>query len=402
MLATLLPIRDGRERVVGYSLLSCPADDGRSASLPDNDTQQTLELIVPLSRLAGRSMLVPVTPGVVRTGALTRFASADVVWLIATDALDDGPTRKTVERLVGTGFQFALDGFPEGEPLPPSMVGSTIALDVNRQSTAILESRLHQLTEAGLRPLIRNVDDRVVRHRMLAAGVPMYTGRLLTRAASTPVDNAAVESALRALAMLASFADGRPPNASFDSFVRDDPLLAASMLRATRSAALGARGPRSVEHTLNLLGRDAVMAQLTAIAAFLLGQAAHDPELGFCALRRARVCEQIGAAIDDAPHPRARTVAGLLSVTELALGIPTAHLAERLQLSGQLQDAMLMRRQPLGQLLDLVDAMEYGWWDDLRSRCAKSGIATSVVGKAWMVGCRAAREELAFARSDAS
>jgi c-di-GMP-related signal transduction protein len=357
-------------------------------------------LVNSLSRLAGKSLVVPVTPTLVRDGALSRFASADAVWLLATDALEDAPTRKSVDRLLGAGFDFALDGFPEGAPLLPSLVGATILVDAQRVSAMQLDSRVRTLLDAGLRPLVRNVDDRAIRHRVIAAGAPLHTGRMLTRAASTPVDRLAEASVLRAVSMLAAFADGRPANAAFDEYVRDDPHLGASLLRSMRSATLGVRGPRSVEQALTLLGRDEVMEQLVGVAAFLIGEAAHDPELALIALRRARVCEQVGAALDPAPHPRARTLAGLLSVLEFALGVPPSVLLSRLNLPGVLVDALLERREPLGQLLDVVDAMEYGWWDDLRSRCSRLGIAPFIVGDAWLSAWRTAREELGFARTE--
>ncbi len=401
MLTTLLPIRDRRERVMGYAVSAFPSDEQRASGGADDEARQTVEMVGLLSRLATRSLVVPVTPTLVRNGALTRFASVDAVWLLATSALDDAATRKAVDRLLGTGFHFALDGYPDGEPLLPSLIGATIVLDAQRLSAQLLESRVRVLLEAGLRPLVRGVDDRALRHRVMAVGVPMYTGRLLTRAASAAVDRNAEASAMRAIAMLAAFADGRPPNAAFDAFVRDDPHLAASMLRSMRSAALGVRGPKSVEHALNVLGRDAVMEQLVGVTAHLLGEAAHDAELSVIALRRARTCERVGAALDGAPHPRARTLAGLLSVLEFALGVPPAVLVERMTLPGVLQDALLDRREPLGALLDLVDAMEYGWWEDLRSRCRRLGVSPSMVGQAWLAAWRSARDELAFSRADA-
>jgi c-di-GMP-related signal transduction protein len=250
------------------------------------------------------------------------------------------------------------------------------------------------LLDAGLRPLVRNVDDRATRLRVLAAGVPMVCGRLLARGASTPVDRDAEASALRALRMLASYADGRPADAAFDKYVHEDQHLGSSLLRALGSASLGARGPRSVSHALNVLGRDAVMERLLAVTARLIADAANDSELALIALRRARMLERLGAAIDGAPHPRARAIAGLLSVAEFALGTPSVQLAEQLELPPALADSMRERQLPLGQLVDVIDAMEYGWWDDLRSRCGRLGVAPLVVSEGWMAAWRAAREEL--------
>ena len=120
MLIALLPLRDRRERVVGYSLSGYP-DDLRRQGTPDEEARELLEVAPAMARMVGRSLVVPITPTLVREGAITRFASMDAVWLIATEALDDQGTRRAVDRLIGTGFHFALQGFPEGSPLLPSL-----------------------------------------------------------------------------------------------------------------------------------------------------------------------------------------------------------------------------------------------------------------------------------------
>lgn len=394
VLTTLLPIRDRRERVVGYSVSACPAYERGRTSHADGDARQTLESVAALTRLAGKNLVVPITPALLREGVVTRFASTDAVWLVSTDALDDAATRRAIERLLGSGLHFALQGFPDGSPLPTSLVGSMLVLDAMRTPASLLESRVKMLLDSGLRPLVRNVDDRATRLRVLSAGVNLVSGRVLARGASTPVDRAAEASATRALRTLAGYADGRPADAAFDKYVHEDEHLGASLLKALSSATLGARGPRSVAHALNMLGRDAVMERLLSVTARLLADASGDPELALIALRRARLIERLGAAIDGAPHPRARAIAGLLSVAEFALGAPSEQLAERLELPPVLADTMGDRALPLGRLVDVVDAMDYGWWDDLRSRCNRLGVAPLVVGEAWLAAWRAAKDEL--------
>ncbi len=400
MLTALMPIRDVRDRVIGYGVSTCPDDPRRAGSDPDGDARRLVDMVGALTRLAGRSLVVPITPAIVREGAITRFASTDAVWLMATESLDDPSTRRAVDRLIGAGFHFALQGFPEGEPLPPSLVGSTIVLDAAHALPSALESRVRALLDAGLRPLVRGVDDRLTRHRVVQAGVPLYSGRLLARGAGVSADRTTEGSVIRAITMLAAFADGRPTDSSFDRFVHDDPHLAASLLRAMGSASLGVRGPRSVTHAITMLGRDAIMDRLVSVAARLIGEAAHDPELGFIALRRARACERVGAALDNGPHPRMRLIAGLLSTLEFALGGSAPILAERLALPVALRDVMVERQLPLGQLLDVIDALEQGWWDDFVSRCGRIAIAPAVVADAWLASWRTARDELGITRND--
>lgn len=210
MLISLAPLRDRRERVMGYALSSYPEDTRGAPLSPDDEARRTLEMVPQISRMVGRSLVVPVTPAVVREGAITRFASLDAVWLVATEALDDATTRRAVDRLIGAGFHFALHGFPEGDPLPPSIGGSTIILDAARTPSPLLEARIRVLLENGLRPLVRGVDDRVTRQRVVAAGVSMYTGRQLARGAAIAPDRTTEDSILRAITMLAAFSDGRP------------------------------------------------------------------------------------------------------------------------------------------------------------------------------------------------
>lgn len=396
VLFTLLPVRDHRERVVAYTVASAPAHDDPASHAPDAVERALLESITQLSRVAGKSLLVPVTPSIVREGVLTRFASIDAVWLLATDALDDSDTRRAMERLMGSGLHFAIFGFPDGVPLPSSLIGATIVLDAATTPPDIMDSRLRQLLESGLHPMVRNVDDRTTRARMMASGAPMTSGRLLPRGASSHVDPSLADSAHRALQMLAAYADGRPADASFDHYVHEDAHLGASLLRSIGSATLGVRGPRSVAHALNVLGRDAVMERLLAVTAHLIAEAANDAELAHIALRRAHMLVQLGSALDQAPHPRARALAGLLSVTDCALG-PAVQLARQREWPPLLADALTNRQLPLGRLVDIIEAHDNGWWADVRSRCRQLNIAPQVVHDAWLSGWISARDELGVA-----
>src|SRR5690606_17305236 len=107
------------------------------------------------------------------------------------------------------------------------------------------------------------------------------------------------------------------------------PHASAALLKVVGSAAIGIGTPRSVPHAISLLGRESVLELMAIVAARLVGDVANDPELATTALRRVRLCERIGTSLDAAPHPRARAVAGLLSVLEYALSAPSVHLQQQ-------------------------------------------------------------------------
>jgi c-di-GMP-related signal transduction protein len=95
-----------------------------------------------------------------------------------------------------------------------------------------------------------------------------------------------------------------------------------------------------------------------------------------------------------------RLLAGLLSTLEFGLGASGSMLAERVTLPSALRDVLLDRRLPLGQLLDVLDALEHGWWEDFVSRCGRIGVAPAVVADAWMGAWRVARDDLGITRNE--
>lgn len=393
-LHALLPIRDRRDRVVGYVLSASPADGVDTVAASVADARRVVEDAPRLARLVAKTLLVPVTPELLRDNSVARHSTTELVWLLATSALDDAATRRAVERLAHGGFHFALDGFPEGEPLPPVLGGSTLVLDAARTAPVQLEHRIGMLLDAGLRPMVRGVDDRTIRRRLLIAGAGMYTGRHLTRGAATTNAGEAQESGTRALRMLVGAADGRPNDGSIERLTEHDATLTQALLRAMTAATAGVRGPRTIAHALVTMGRDVLLAELVGVTARLLGDAAGDTELATTALRRALMCEELGNALDPAPHPRTRAVAGLVSLVEHAFAKSPLSVSAALELPPSLEDLLTIRATPLGRLLDVIEAFEHGWWDDVHARCRALAIAPAVVSSAYIAAWRSARETL--------
>jgi c-di-GMP-related signal transduction protein len=397
-LVTLLPIRDARERTIAFELRAHPI----SGHAPPNIDAEARALLSLLQRrdllraVRGRPLHVPITPAVLRGGAITGFASADVVFTLAADALDDDDTRRALEKYATAGFRFGfvLDATRADAPpaLASALHGSWVALDATQVAGGLaLASTLQRLLESGARPIARQVDDRATRERLRASGVQGFTGRPLPRGHSAS-DEARVR-AVAALTLLARFADGRPADASIEEFITNDPEIGRSVFRATSSAAMGTTRPRTLTQAFLLLGRDAMLDRLLVATAFLLGDSAGDPEIAAIAIRRGRTLERLGAAIERAGHPRARMVAGLLSIADVATGIPPVMLAETLGAGAAVRDLLIERQTPLGALLDVVEAHEFAWWDDLFTRADRLGLAPQVVGDAWLASWLDARSE---------
>lgn len=393
LLTTVLPVRDPRDRTIAHELRTHPVP-GREPANVDDEARAVLTMLQHrelLRMVRGLPLHVPITPAVLRGGAITGFASADLVFFLATSVLDDAETVRALERYAGKGFRFGFIGDRLTDRLPEALQGALVAVDLGARSGLALTNAVQRLLDAGARLIARQVDDRASRERLRASGVHAFTGCPLPAGRSAPTETR--QRVLRALSLLTSLSDGRPPDATFDTYVASDPVVAESVFRATASAASGTVRPRTLSHAITLLGREAMLDRLLVATCFLLGECAGDPELGMIALRRGRSVARLATAVDRAGHPRACVLAGLLSVADVATGMPSGMLADELQMPAALRDALVARHGVLGTLLDAVEAHEYGWWDDAFVRCRTLGIAPEIVAAAWMEGWKQARAE---------
>lgn len=405
MLTTLIPVRDRDERVVGYYLMASanPAQGARVQVSPEEEERQIVELVGSLTRQAGKPLMLPVSGAVVQAGVLTRFASSEATWVLTWEALADPATRRVVDRLVSQEFRFGIDCRADGAPLPgslpESLAGSVQLLDAARVPLPTLLETVKRAEAGRVRCCVLNVDDRAVRRLVMEAGAEWTAGRHLPRGGSVLGDRKADNSALETAVALAQYADGRPPDDRLEALVARDKAVAEALQRALVNTKLGRVG-RSLPQVITALGRDVLMDLMIIACARLLGEAARDPELALVALRRARAAQRISAVLEEPPHPRACTMAGLLSAVEFALAIPPFQLAEQLPRNPVLLDALGARQRGLGEVLDLIDAMEFGWWDEVRGRAALLKASPAVVGDAWSAAWRTAVDELGIGRSE--
>lgn len=404
MLTTLIPVRDREERVDSYFLTASatPPPGARTRPTPEEEQRQMVELVAPLTRQAGKSLMVPVSGAMVLDGVLTRFASAESTWVLPPEAFADAATRRIIDRLVTSDFQFGIDSRADGAPLTgrlaDNLAGSVQLLDAARVPLTRLLDTVAKGEGTGVLCCVLNVDDRATRRRLLDAGVTWTCGRLLPRGGAVLADRKLDAAALATVVALAQYADGRPPDDRLEELLKDK-AVAEAVQKALQTTKL-ARPGRSLTQMITLLGRDTLL-DLTVIAcARLLGEAARDPELGLVALRRARAAQRISAVLEEPPHPRACTMAGLLSAVEFALALPPTLLAEELPRNPVLLDALGARQRGLGEVLDLIDAMEFGWWDEVRGRSALLKASPSVIGDGWSAAWRTASDELAIGRGE--
>lgn len=161
------------------------------------------------------------------------------------------------------------------------------------------------------------------------------------------------------LSKLMADADDKELEESF----KMDPLLSVHLLRLVNSSAFAMPTPiRSLKHACAVLGRKSLRRWLQVLLYVLHGDGKSSPLMEL-ALRRARFMEFVLTYRTHQTHSLLQDEAymvGLLSLADVLMGWKMEQVVERLPLAEELRVALLRRDRPLGQLINLCEALENG------------------------------------------
>jgi len=139
--------------------------------------------------------------------------------------------------------------------------------------------------------------------------------------------------------------------------LKKDAVLGVSLLRIINSAAMGLKQKvTSLRQAVQIMGYQ----KLGRWAAMLMTTASqsHTSLLGASSVVRARMMELLAQHNLSNEEAGAAFLVGLLSQLDQMLGVPMAPLLDRLELSPEVNAALLHRSGQLGAMLDLVLACE--------------------------------------------
>ena len=146
--------------------------------------------------------------------------------------------------------------------------------------------------------------------------------------------------------------------------ISHDLSLSYKLLRYTNSAYIGlSRQVESISHAAKMIGieRIRVWASLLMVA-----KMKDKPrELMTTAIVRAAMCERLATSAKAGRKETFFTV-GLLSLVDALLDLPMAKAIDKLPLSDEVCDALILHKGRLGQALNCVLAYERGDWDQVQ------------------------------------
>ncbi|HEY0931391.1 MAG TPA: HDOD domain-containing protein [Gemmatimonas sp.] len=368
------PIFDRTPHRVAYELLyrasreATAAATELSATFMCGDTALHALLSIGLERLtAGTKAFVNITEDHL-LGDLYKIFDSQAVVLELLESIDGTPAVvDACERAIAEGYVLALDDYDGRASLDPLLpLASIVKVDVlphtrtgTLQALAPLVARLKGF---GLTVLAERVETAEELAECKAMGFDLFQGYVFSRPETLDGRAANVHQAA-VFQIVSMLNEPRVTERDLENAFRVHPSLSFTLLRIVNSASFGGRSVDSISHAIRLVGREALSRWMIIMLVASVGsRSAVAHEAVMTALVRGRFCEEVSAHAGHA-DPSARFLVGLLSRMDVLLGLPMEQVLERLPVSQDVRDALLLSTGPHADVLRLADAYERADWD---------------------------------------
>lgn len=352
------PIFDHKDRIHGIELLY--RNESGQGALDIGEGLATAEVVYHLSTAITRkanTFRVPAFVNVSEDILLSRhFLPVPPKQVIIELVERISPTHAVIEavrRLKNQGYRFALDDFAFSEEWSDLLpLASYIKVDISTLPPAAVKLHRRKLSHLPLKWIAERVETREEHDAYRKLGFTLFQGYFYAR--PIPVYGKKIPaSTLRATVLLNALHQPDPDMGEVISLIQSDPNLALKLTRVANSVFYGQHVPiSSLRDIVNRLG----LRQLTNwVALFGLLGGARSEHVGL-ALTRAKACELL--AQHDQMNGHDAYFIGLLSTTDLLLGVSIHEFLARLKLNHSTNDAILHRKGAYGSILQRIEGTE--------------------------------------------
>lgn len=360
------PIFDAALNVVAYELLYRTEGEDRAnvidASGATADVVAGAMLDIGLNRLVGNAQAFINFPAdLLRSPLQFPMAPERVVIELLEGARPDAALLQGLSRLRSEGFRVALDDFDlEHQSIELLAYADIVKVDVQQHSVEALVRCVGELRHHRVQLLAEKVESASEYMRCRDLGFDLYQGYFLQRP-ETFSGRRAPTSRLAALQLILSLDERHSSPDQVEIAVARDCGLSYRLLRCINSSYYSRpREVSSIRQAIVLLGYE----ELRRICSVALLTSIDDrpPYLATQALTRAKMCEAL-CVIAGQSGEEGYFMAGLLSMSDVLLGISIEDCLRQLPLDQPLRDALLDRQGPMGAALGCVLSYERGDWE---------------------------------------
>jgi EAL and modified HD-GYP domain-containing signal transduction protein len=365
VLVSRQPIYRSDSTVLGYELLYRDADSDH-ASFSDG-AQATAQVLANTLVELGMDELV---------GRHLAFINFERTLLLSNYCVSIPPERVVIEiletvkpeelllkrlgQLRGNGYRIALDDFICDQASSPFLeYADFVKVDLSIADWSAIESTVEVLRGYPAEMIAEKVETSEQFNRCQEMGFRHFQGYFFCRpqnmsGRSLPVNRTA---AIRLLTQINN------PNIQIhelEEAISQNVLLSYKLLRYINSAICGlGREVESIRHATVLVGLEKIRIWASLIV--FSGFEDTSQDVLVTGALRARMCEQLARAL-HIQHPERCFLVGLFSVLDAILDRPLGEILASVSLSTDVAEALIHRKNRLGEVLGSVQAYERQDW----------------------------------------
>jgi EAL and modified HD-GYP domain-containing signal transduction protein len=395
------PILDSDQNIVAFELLF-RNDENNFAKITDNLTATATVIVnslnnISFSRLIGDKLaFINVNEEIIKRDLLKTLKKERYVLEILETTKIDSVLLELIDAMKEEGFVFALDDFvfkedniKRFEPLFSKV--SYVKVDVRENPKETIASKMKIFKTYRVDCLAEKVEDMDEFFFYKDLGFTLFQGYFFAK--PTIIKGKGVDPRKLAIMEIINLIYKDSDIEDLEDSFKKWPEMTFNLLQFINSAAIGNRYKiESIRQALALLGHRQLLNWLILMEyAFMKGRSAGNPLL-FAAIERAKTMEILlknfkrgvsKAVLDEA------YLTGLLSLLEPLFKMPIQEILSELNLSQNINDALLDRKNDLGRLLLLVEKSEENNFPEVASILKEMNIpldkynAASLDGVCW-------------------
>lgn len=302
--------------------------------------------------------------------------------------VDIGADPELVARLVqlhGRRFRFALDHVSEADETFAKLLpyAEAVKIDLHEIEPPMLSKFASVLKSAGKILVAMGVESQADFDNAHALGFDRFQGYFFARShVGARRASAPRQALLNLLQLLAS----EPTVAQLEAELKLNPVLVMHVMRLANSPSFGVgHKVTTLREAINATGTDRI-ARWTQLLLYADGRkvALEDDPLLQLAATRARFMELAVSQLSEADlnEQDSAFLAGVLSFVDAVFGGPLEAAVDMLMLARPIRTAIVKREGVLGQLLNVVEALERGEWSRVDEVCKQlAPLDASLVAK---------------------
>lgn len=268
----------------------------------------------------------------------------------------DSELMENIDKMHKEGYRFALDDFRYSEETKPLLdYAEIVKIDVLGLSEKQIQDQLLLLADYKGKLLAEKIETRAQLTICKKLGFHYFQGYFLNYPDPVQGEPLSENKAL----LLKIFSELYDPDISIqriEEMVLQIPKLSYRILRLSNSAAMyTGRKIDSIMDAIRQLGIIQIRNWISVLLISALDDIAVD--LIERTLIRAKMCQSL-ARISGMAKPHQAYTVGMLSTIDAILNEKMSELLSKIQLSEELNQALLNREGPLGSLLNLTEAYE--------------------------------------------